>query len=89
MVLGYVLNSIARVLSFLGRVKLREKNVEEVEQAKSHKIRKKKFKKYHVPDRAGHPHRNSSFVIGEMDVLLSSTTTFWWNSHARTPLPPR
>ena len=23
------------------------------------------------------------------DALLSSTTTFWWNSHAQTPLPPR
>ena len=33
-VIGYVMRSIARVLSFLGRVKLREKNGEEAEQAK-------------------------------------------------------
>ena len=49
-VLGYVLGLIAHVLSFLGRVKLREENVGGVKQAKSHKIRKKKFEKYHVPD---------------------------------------
>ena len=41
---------IARVLSFLGRVKLKEKDVEGTTQAKSPKIAKKKFEKYHVPD---------------------------------------
>ena len=33
------------------------------------------------------PVKERTFLIGDSDALLSSTTTIWWNSHARTPLP--